>query len=256
VRVLRLNVLAFLFVLLAACAQGSGLVPIEAENGKLGYADAQGNVVIAPRFEIAEEFSKEGIAAVIDGQGWALIDTQGRVLVRPFIVDNGPDYFEEGLARFLEGDKMGFFNRTGQVVIPARFDAAFPFHDGLAAVCVGARKVKQAGQPTLTEGGQWGYIDRKGEVVIPPRFDFATPFYEDLAAVCEGCREVALGEHTTLEGGRWGYIDRKGQLAIPIQFDYAWAFEEGKARVRLKGKPASIDRKGKVVEQGLDIAKP
>jgi hypothetical protein len=237
-----------LAALLAGCACHDQLVPFEAPDGKLGYADAKGNPVIAPRFGFAEEFSPEGIAAVVDEQGWAYIDRTGRVLLRPFVVEADPDRFEEGLARFLEADKFGFFDRRGTVVIPARFDAAFSFHDGLAAVCVGARKVKQKGQPTLIEGGKWGYIDRQGEVVIPPRFDYAFQFSEGLAAVCEGCREVARGEHAVVEGGRWGYIDRAGWLAIPIQFDYAWAFEDGQAPVMANGKRAVIDRQGQPVK--------
>ena len=58
------------------------LIPFE-KDGKWGYRDDAGRVVISPRYEIAREFSGEGIAAVVDDKGWAYIDEAGRVLGDP-----------------------------------------------------------------------------------------------------------------------------------------------------------------------------
>ena len=85
-----------------------------------GYRNARGAVVIPPRFTVAQHFSEGGIAAVADDSGWKVIDRQGKTLVRPFLLDNGPDPFRHGLARFREAGKIGFFDERGKVVIPAR----------------------------------------------------------------------------------------------------------------------------------------
>jgi hypothetical protein len=68
------------------------------KNSRWGYRTKAGDQVIAPVFLMATDFSKEGMAAVVDEQGWAWIDQKGEVIARPFVFDNGPDYFREGLA--------------------------------------------------------------------------------------------------------------------------------------------------------------
>ena len=62
-------------------------VPFE-RDGKWGYQDEQGRVVVAPRYALAQEFSPEGLAAVVDEAGWAYINSKGEVVIRPFVVDN------------------------------------------------------------------------------------------------------------------------------------------------------------------------
>lgn len=69
---------------------------------------------------------------VQDEQGWVYVNEQGKPILRPFIYDNGPDYFEEGLARFVDKGKMGFHDQALNIQIPARYDFAFPFVDGKA----------------------------------------------------------------------------------------------------------------------------
>ncbi len=136
------------------------------EGDLYGYKTASGGVAIAPKYHVAEEFSERGVAMVVDAEGWSCIDTRGEVLVRPFVFDNGPDYFQEGLARFVREGKFGFFDEDCKVVIEAKFDFARPFSDGKAAVCEGCRE-EGDGEHKMMVGGRWGYINRQGEVVVP-----------------------------------------------------------------------------------------
>jgi rRNA maturation protein Nop10 len=156
-------------------------VPFE-QRGKWGYRDTRGAVVIPPRFDLAKPFSPEGLAAVVDNQGWAYIDTAGKLVIRPLVFDNGPDYFRENLARFTEAGKYGFFDRRGQIAIPPRFDFAAPFSEGLAAVCEGCEEVSD-GEHRFLQGGAWGFIDRTGALVIPARFQEVRPFQKSRAKV-------------------------------------------------------------------------
>ncbi|MCP5110836.1 MAG: WG repeat-containing protein, partial [bacterium] len=146
------------FLLLAVAAQHP--VPFE-QGDRWGYKDSGGRVVIPSSFRLAEPFSAEGLAAVLDERGWAYINPSGRVVIRPLVVDNGPDYFREDLARFRRGGKVGFFNRRGQVALQPAYDFALPFSEGLTAVCQGCREVP-AGEHTALQGGKWGYINRRG----------------------------------------------------------------------------------------------
>ena len=173
----------FLFLGLAAqeCRAQGKLVAFE-KGSKWGYKNASGKVVIQPQFDMANDFSPDGIAAVVDDQGWAYINQKGRIVIRPFVIDNGPDYFKEGLARFRIDNKFGFFDPKGNITIPPQFDFALPFHEGLAAICTGCKEEPE-GEHRSVKGGRWGYINKKGKIVIPTQFDEAGNFERGKAEV-------------------------------------------------------------------------
>ena len=90
-------------------------------------------------------------------------------------MDSGPDRFEDGLARSRVGSKIGYIDRKLNLVIPAIYDGAYRFMDGVAVVCTACTYVPDT---TATEGarerggyagGQWGRIDRRGRAVSPFR---------------------------------------------------------------------------------------
>jgi WG containing repeat len=139
-------------------------VPFE-KDGLWGYRSGK-TVVIQPAYQVADGFSKQGIAAVVDANGWAYIDVKGRVLVRPFVFDNGPDDFREGLARCVEDHKVGFFDESGRIVIAPRFTFARPFSHGRAEVCTGCAEEKD-GEHSRFVGGRWFAIDRTGRETAP-----------------------------------------------------------------------------------------
>lgn len=190
--------LLFIFLLLILIGSESQaqekIVPFVKEN-KWGYIDEHGKIVIKPQFIFANDFSAEGIAAVVDDIGWAYIDTRGNVIIRPFIFDNGPDYFQEGLARFTVENRFGFFDKAGEIVIEPQFDFTLPFHEGLSAVCMECKE-KRSGEHSLIEGGKWGYINTKGEIVIELKFEHARNLENGIA-------------HVKLDG-EWIYIDKSG----------------------------------------------
>jgi len=173
------------------------LIPFE-KDGKWGYRDNSGKVVIPPRYPVAQAFSPEGLAAVVDDDGWAYIDTAGRAVIRPLVVDNGPDYFREGVARFRRNGKVGFFDARGNVVIQPDYAYAMPFSEGRAAVCNGCTEVPE-GEHRRVKGGKWGFIDRRGVLVIPLQFSDAGSFENGRARV--------------RTGNVWLYIGRNGRAA-------------------------------------------
>jgi len=134
------------------------------ENDSYGFKNKKGEVKIPAQFILAQEFNRFGIAAVVDDSGWVYINTEGKNKVRPFVVDNGPDYFSEGLARFAKNGKVGFFDESGKVVIKAKFDFANPFDQGFAEICEGCKFVSD-GEYKKIIGGVWKVIDKTGEVV-------------------------------------------------------------------------------------------
>jgi len=165
---------------------------------------------------------------------------------------------KSGLFLISIGDKSGYIDRKGQIVINPQFGLANPFYDGLASVAVGANfgYINESGnivinpQFELTDsfaeglaamkiGGVWGFIDKSGKIVINPQFARALNFSEGLA-------QVAVGED--MRGNpRWGYINKSGKYVINPQFDGAQDFSGGVAGASLGRKWGYIDKSGKYV---------
>jgi hypothetical protein len=148
-----------------AAVPGCGCVPEE------GAEDLAGPLTIYPQHLERMSFAENGLATVYVGRRVAYVERRGRT-AWTLRVDNGPDEFVEGLARAVEGWKVGFVDLRLETVIEPRWDFAFPFDDGLAVVCDGCRE--QPSCPTCEHseivGGEWGYIDRQGEIIVEPMF--------------------------------------------------------------------------------------
>ncbi|SHH96766.1 WG containing repeat-containing protein [Chryseolinea serpens] len=104
--------------------------------------------------------------------------------------------------RIVDGDRIGFINTFGEVVIAPVFRNANTFSEGLCA----ARK-----------NGLFGFIDVQGNFVIPPQFDFATQFNEGFAIA--------------FKNGKSFYIDRNGNSPFHNPFQTIRAFQNGRAYV-------------------------
>lgn len=178
--------------------EGVGSKPLRRDRvsfeheGKYGFRDATGKVVIAAAYVVVTEFTAEGTCGVIreDGTAW-FIDLEGRPVARAKFFDNGPDYFVQGRARVVDHDKVGFIDRAGKLVVPTKFDAAGSFCDGLAPVCMGCKEVRE-GEHTRLEGGQWGFVDRNGALVVPVMYDAVEGFTGGTAIVRKAGRRFAI----------------------------------------------------------------
>ena len=78
--------------------------------------------------------------------------------------DGEADKFSDGLARTKSNGKIGFFNQNLDIILKPIYDFAFPFHNGVAEICVGCKEVIEDGIPIL-KGGDWKKIDRNGLVI-------------------------------------------------------------------------------------------
>lgn len=173
------------------------------EDGELvGFKDAQGKVVVPPRFQVAQEFSAGGMACGADKDGWVCIDGNGTTLLRPFLFDNGPDEFSEGLARFVDGEKIGFFDAAGNKKIPARYSFARPFAGERAAFCDGCtRRCEAGGEHCSMVGGKWGLLDKTGAEVVPASFDEIGEFTDGKAQARRAGAEITIDRDGKPSGG-------------------------------------------------------
>lgn len=228
------------------------------DDTKFGFIDETGQVVIAPQFEWARDFS-EGLAAVRkNGNKWGFIDKTGKMVINNQFSAAGD--FSEGLAVVVVNGKMGYIDKNGNSVVEPEFVAAGEFSEGMAHV--GERK----GRNLI-----FGYIDKKGQMVItlPPGIS-GRKFFNGMAAI--SCHiEINKKEKNNkdeqpeaksmpwkLESGtfpseksktveKYGYINKAGEIIIPPQFKYVGDFSEGLAQVRIDKKFGYIDKTGKKI---------
>lgn len=199
-------------------------------DGKYGYINSSGTIVVKPQFSSAGSFS-EAMARVEVKSKMGFIDLNGRVVVHP-TYDSAED-FSDGLAYVKNRSEVGYINKEGEMVVHLSRDlvGGERFKEGLA-------KVRNKGT------GQYGFIDKSGNVVIETKFDGACDFSEGLA-----CVTVSGGN--MLSGSNWGYIDKSGAYVIqPKQLRTAGSFREGFAAVQppsLGSLISFIDKTGKIV---------
>lgn len=164
-------------------SHGLAVCPGERDPAHVGFINAAGKFVIAPRFYGAQPFS-EGMAKV---QVLAehserevrtrsgFIDIAGKMVIPARYRDAQP--FANGLAAAEdESFHWGYIDPKGNWAIQPRFDHATDFSEELAP-------------QQEPNGTRYGFIDKRGRWGIEPRFDAAQGFENGLASA-----EVRLNE--------------------------------------------------------------
>ena len=160
------------------------------ENGKTGFRDLDGKIVIKPIYDNAEMFS-EGLSTVQIGNQYGLIDETGKYVL-PMRNMEYLGSVHNGLASFSENDKYGFIDTSGQVKIKPQFDWVDEFSEGLCVV----RNNKD----------NHGYIDTTGRLIVDFQFQYANKFEQGRAKV-----EI---------NNLWGAIDKTGKIIEPATHKY------------------------------------
>lgn len=125
--------------------------------------------------------------------------------------------------------------KTDKILVPAKYQFAAAFTEGLGAVNLGGKVFmdNEYAMDYVCKGGKWGYVDSIGKVIIPIKYDMADEFHDGFSA-------VELNKLKAL-------IDSKGKLITEFKYEYLNPFSEGFAVVG-RGKPLKftyIDKTGK-----------
>jgi hypothetical protein len=204
--------LVFLFWSTCDPASKTFLYPVPV-NGKYGFMDRSGRIVIQPRFDHERLFTEAMAVASIGGK-YGYINERGQQTIS-FQYENA-EPFSEGLAAVQSGQKWGYVDKSGRWTIEPRFGSqlggAGSFSEGLAPVLF---------------NGKMGYVDHAGHFAIEPRFDFAEEFSDGLAAV-----GMVLDARQDSRP-KFGYIDKSGKLVAALAYAGAHSFHMGVAVVSL-----------------------
>ncbi|EAK0978971.1 WG repeat-containing protein [Campylobacter lari] len=121
--------------------------PIQAKlNGKWGFIDKNGEIIINPIFDNVSNF-KENLASVKINGKWGFINESGKFITEPIF--NYAWNFKENFASIRLKEKWGFINKNGNIAIKPIFDYTLDFNENLA----GAKL-----------NGKWGFIDKSGKI--------------------------------------------------------------------------------------------
>lgn len=200
----------------AATADNLFLVP---QNGRWGYIDSSGTLVVEPQFRRAYPFYN-GLALVETDSGFGYIRPNGEFAIDPRFEDAW--HFTGNVAPVQIGGEWSVIDTTGKAVADPPFDPR--------RVSYVDADYEPRNYPLMHSGGLYGYRDRGGDVVVDPRYEKAWYFTGGLARV----RVDSL----------WGYIDSTGTMIIDPAFDLAWDFKGGVALVMVDGRYGYINRSG------------
>lgn len=192
-----------------AHSYSEGKAAVRWDDG-FGYIDIFGKPVLG--LYLYTSSFQSGIAAVMDHDGWRIINHEGEAVSDERYEDvklddqNTPGY---GGICFVKKD--GSFRMTGpdgKMIGDLKFEDAKPFmKDQLTAVKL---------------DGLWGFADRSGRMAIKAQYEDARPFSQGLAAI----------KHK----GAWGFIDLKNIIVIDCIFEDAKCFSDnGLAPVKKDG---------------------
>jgi len=228
------------------------LFPI-VEHDKWGYIDRRGAIAVPARYEalgdaadsVPASWAPETVRRCIalrsstpvespllsvrlNGR-WAFVDRSGGIVSSWF---DAVGRFREGRAPAKQGDKWGYVDRSGEFVIPPRFDWASHLQGPVAQVKM---------------GGKWGLIDRDGKMLIAPQLDRIEPRSHP------DDRYLAFRR-----GDKWGFLSIDGRIILEARYDKVYRISEGLANVKKSDKKGYIDvATGRfVIEPAFDAAGP
>ena len=191
-------------------SQGSRrLLPYSVGDGRWGYIDESGNVIVPATFASATFFfGGFGIVRDMDDR-CGYIDSSGTLAIPIQFTFCGT--FSEGVATVQFSNHVGTdtaykINAQGKLVFPTKLKYVGEFVDNIA--------------PARKDTEKCGYIDTSENWVTDPMFDYCSSLSDGLAKV-----EVGQVPH------KCGYVDRTGKLAVPLKFDRCESFHEGLAAV-------------------------
>jgi hypothetical protein len=163
------------------------------KNGKYGYLDEKLNEKIDFIYDDGTAFLND-VAAVRQGEKWALIDKNGEALTEYLYDDvavNSTGYVSVNEVIWVrQGSTWSLINTKGEAVGTDTYEDVKAFESGqYCAVC---------------KDGKWGFADTSGTLVIDCSYEDAKSFTNGLAPV--------------EKSGLWGYVDLDDYLTIDCEF--------------------------------------
>ncbi|HUM96847.1 MAG TPA: WG repeat-containing protein [Chitinophagaceae bacterium] len=185
-------------------------------NGKYGFVDKTGKLVIPAKYDAAEAFSQEIAAVFLNGKAFFINKKGIDVFKKTFKTISS---FSYGVAMCAgEDGKRGFIDIKGKVIVPFILEAAFPFQDKLTAVRFNGEKI-------------WKAINTKGEVV----FTFSDKVKSVMGGFSDGMAMVYV-DGPTGYNVHYDFVNEKGEFVCDVPYVSAKPFQNGRAIIAYENK--------------------
>ena len=236
-------------------------------DGKSGYINPEGEIVIEPRYKYAGTFAANGLAWVCedtDGGKYGYIDIRGKYVI-DVQFDWANDFSSLGVAWVQQGDKRGLINEEGEFV----YDSSGAYND-LSSEVFGneliqviyedkTEYVNSSGETVkeMPAGTYWyfpeyetylirvdekiGMIDSEWNYILEPQYseiygDWNTSNWEGVSLVNHSMVDLLLTCDQS-SGGKYGLITCDGKEILPTICDsISTVSENGMIPVCVNGK--------------------
>lgn len=125
------------------------------QKHKWGFINRNNEIIIPFEYDEAYPFF-DGIAYVKQGNLYIGIDTKNRTKVKFGSERTEFPFYSNNLTLVKKENKYGYIDKKGKVIIPAIYEYAYPFVNGMAYVEL---------------NGKSGFINKKGKEIIPIKYN-------------------------------------------------------------------------------------
>jgi hypothetical protein len=218
-------------------------------DGKYGYFDYTGEVIIQPEYDYAA-FFKEGLAVVMKNDRFGFIDKGNRVVI-PIQYDNALD-FDQGRAVVEKEEKLGMIDRNGVVIFDFEYEDLGTLNEGLVYASM---------------EGFYGYYDKNANLRIKHQFEEAFSFQDGKAKVVLNEKEAFIDIYGTFEvpagyadirffndsllvyelDGDYGLMRKNCSIFLDAQFQEIGELQNGRALIVQDDYIGYLNDKGEIV---------
>lgn len=204
------------------------------ETGKVYLIDRTGKTVAGPFTGSAPQNFENGYIVLKSNTGYVLMDETAKIVLQS---TNTLYAYQDGMLRFstVTGGKelYGYMDITGKIIIPAKYQYAGEFSNGLAVVTI--------------NDTSYAIIDKKGKLIkVSDHYINSGDLSQDFIPY-----SVKIGDYDYL----YGYQTTAGKIVTPAKYSYIDGFKDGIAIVaeskdeEYNEKYGLIDKTGKYIIQ-------
>ena len=224
------------------------------ENGKWGFINTAGIVVIQPAYDEVKDF-KGGYSIVKQDGRWGIMDKTGK-FVHQCTYDSISDIDSEIALAKAGVDSYYLYLNGKKKLLPKEY-TFYPYSEGYARI-------------KSNKNNKWGYVDTKGVFRINAEYDFASDFKGGHALVAKGEKSWQITKNGDKKGTEFvadnsavllnngsAYVKKNdGETSIFMdkslhrvrEYAEVGEFRDGMARVKdKKGNVSYINEKGETV---------
>lgn len=216
-------------------------------NGKFGYINPNGDIVIKAQFDSVCSFS-EGLAAVKMSGKWGVINKKGKLLT-PCEFDKINEYYQ-GYTYVIKNGKAGVIDKNGKIIIP-------PMYDDI--------DLESHNLFLYESNNKCGLIDNKGVVKTSAIFRRIRTYDSYIIGFSDSCESLintkgvqvtdTIYDDITKKGqlfvveikDKQGIINSNGQIILPVEYDDIFFRNDKYFEIEKNDKNGLLDFSGKLL---------